>query len=129
MLDIKLFSSSKNLLSPNGYLLDPVCCKFSSLKGRFFCFWHFCKKLAILPFSILHKLVKTGYNLVGMGAALIAIFVTFANSDSARRYFETRLLRLAKDIGDWILYPFALFLFFLRHILAIFIHPRIYLGY
>ena len=102
--------------------------EFNSLKTRILCLRDFLKKLLLLPFALVLKLLKTFFRVLGafIGAGLL--FVTLGTSPNARDYFVQRVAALSKDVADWILLPFAIIACFSRLVIAFLVHPSVYFN-
>lgn len=127
-MDIKSMAESKVLFSSYCNIYDPSCLRFSSIKGRFLALLQFAKSLFLIPVAIYYKLLVSIKKVIGFGFSLLALISTLALSSMIRGYFLKRLDILTKDLGDWVLYPFALFSFVARQLVGIFIHPRLSAG-
>jgi len=127
MLNIGTLSEAKNLLSSEIAVFEPSFAEFSSIRGRVFCFVSFFKKIFLLPFAIIYKAIKTAFRATSIIIGFSLVLFSLGLSEEARRFFIRRISLFAFDIGDWLLFPLAIIVFFFRHIFAIVIHPRIHL--
>jgi hypothetical protein len=128
MIDYQYFASSQALFDPDSFFEESRLYRFSSIRGRIRCLWTFCKKLAFLPFAMLFKALRTVGRLFQVTLVFALLCISFGISSKIRMLFIEKLIAFAQDIGDWVLYPFAFFVFVARHLLAVVVHPRIHLG-
>lgn len=99
---------------------------FRSLEGRLCCAKILLKKIFFLPFTLFAKAVLTVFRAVGLLLSIFLLVVSFGVSESIRELFCRRVLFLAKDLADWILFPFAVILGLLKLVLASTLHPAVY---
>ncbi|MBI3508747.1 MAG: hypothetical protein HY069_03865 [Chlamydiia bacterium] len=92
--------------------LSPVCIKT------------FFSTLLILPFALMCKGFRTVSRLVGVAAALLMLVPTFGGRCS-RAFFVERVSSLAKDLADWIVFPFAVGRCLVRCLLMPMRNPKI----
>ncbi len=128
MLEVAKYTSSKSFFELDPFLFSANQIA-NSRKGRFFCFFLLLKKIGILPFALLGKGIKTSFRVFGIVLGFSSILLSLGLSSSSRNFFKERMEALAADISDWIVYPFGIAICLIRLILAITIHPRIYLNY
>lgn len=98
----------------------------NSFKSRIFCFSLLIKKLLLLPFTLFAKAFSTFFRILGIGFGLSSLFFTLGLASSARHFFIKRMLCLGSDLADWVLFPFAIAICFLKLILGGLISPSIY---
>jgi len=125
MFDINYYSESKAFWSDDTPF-DPQLAQFCSLKGRLASLSSLLKKLGILPFALLKKLLKTAFRLTGFSLSCFTLLFTLGLLPSFRRFFEKRATSLSKDLVDWILYPFSILGCIIKHLLATTVHPKIH---
>lgn len=99
---------------------------FDSFRGRLLCVKDFLKKLCLLPFAVVMKAYRTTLRAAGLFLAAVLLMVTFGGS---RAFFVERVAKLAKDLADWVLLPFAVGACFLRLLMGFFIHPSLYFNH
>ncbi|OGN64249.1 MAG: hypothetical protein A3E80_01085 [Chlamydiae bacterium RIFCSPHIGHO2_12_FULL_49_9] len=95
-------------------------------QSRLFCLKDFLKKVALLPFSLLFKVCKTFFRMVGVVMAAALLFISLGATESGRVFFMERVSSLSKDLADWVLFPLAIFSCCFRLALAFIIHPSLY---
>ncbi len=98
---------------------------FDSFRGRFLCVKDFLKKLCLLPLALVLKTYRTILRTAGLCLSAALLLVTFGG---ARAFFVERVGKLAKDLADWVLLPFAVGACFLRLLMGLFIHPSLYFN-
>lgn len=107
--------------------IDPkLFCAESSVKSRFSILKIFIKLLLLAPFGLLYKAFKSALRVLGVFCAASILLLTLGTYGSARVFFLKRLFSLAKDLGDWVLFPFAFCLISLRFLLALLVSPSIF---
>lgn len=99
---------------------------FDSFRGRLLCVKDFLKKLSLLPLALVLKAYRTMLRAVGLCLSAVLLMVTFGG---ARAFFVERVGKLAKDLADWVLLPFAVGACFLRLLMGFFIHPSLYFNH
>lgn len=104
----------------------PELIQLNTLKERGACLKDFLKKMAILPFALGFKALKTGFRVCGLMAAGLFLLFTCGATSAGRKFFVERVSLLAKDLADWVLFPFAVLVCFARLLLAFAIHPDLY---
>jgi hypothetical protein len=100
----------------------------NSLGARLLCLGDFLKRLLLFPLALAGKLCKTGFRVLGIGFSAFFLLITLGSVQKARELFIERIVVFAKDVGDWILLPFALLLCLVRLFLALLIHPGFYFN-
>lgn len=100
----------------------------NTLKDRWSCSKDYLKKMAVLPLALLVKAGRTFFRIGGIVLAACFLMATLAASHSARKFFLDRMMILAKDLADWVLYPFSLLVCTIKLFLAWTIHPDLYFN-
>lgn len=98
----------------------------NALKSRIFCLSLLIKKLLLLPFTLSAKALGTFFRILGIGFGLSSLLFTLGLASSARHFLLKRALSLGSDLADWLLFPFAIALCFLKLILGGLVSPSIY---
>jgi len=80
----------------------------------------FFRKLLALPFAFLFKISKTSFRFLGICLSGAAMVLTLGLSASIREWFLKRMIELAKDLTDWVMWPFSILAYFIKSILALF---------
>jgi len=106
----------------NGPQLD------NSFRSRYLCVKDFLKKVILFPFALLSKASKTILRGTLLAWAMALLLITIGTSATVRQFFPERISSFAKDIADWILFPFAVVSRFARLLLAFLIHPNFYFN-
>jgi len=88
----------------------------------------FFQKLLALPVAIVWKLYRTVCSVAGVGFATMLLILTFCSDSGIRAFFRNKVMNLAKDVADWLLWPVALLFCFGRLLLAATVHPALYFG-
>jgi hypothetical protein len=83
-------------------------------------------RIAMVPAAFAVKLYRTGCSFVGVALSLLFLVATLFVVPRARAYFVKRVIILANDLADWVLWPFAVLYCIVKLILAASIHPSIY---
>lgn len=91
---------------------------------RLQCLKDFLKKCFCLPFALAAKIGRTFFRFVGVFIGAISLILTLGG---ARRFFIDRVSSLAQDLADWVMYPFAIAVRFVRLLIAI-VHPKVYFS-
>ena len=120
------FSSSESLFEFKEPLGDPEMAEFNSLRGRGLAFGRFFQKIAILPLAFLAKLFRTSIAILGLGFAFSLLFLTLGYESGIRGFFLKKILCLATEVADWVLWPFAVVYCLGRLLLAATVHPALY---
>src|SRR3990167_4515515 len=81
--------------------------RFFSFKGRLLAIKHFIKQLFILPLAFLSKSYCSLKCWMGLGISVLLLGITLFCSPKARNFFIERVVCCAKDLADWILWPFV----------------------
>lgn len=89
-------------------------------RRRLHCAVDFLKKLSIIPFALFFKAYKTFFRVVGVGLSASLMLLTLGLSVSAREWFVLRMVELAKDVTDWVLWPFSIAAYLTRLLVAFF---------
>jgi hypothetical protein len=74
----------------------------------------FLKKIVLLPLSLVFKVYKTLFRLIGVVWAASLLVMSLGTSETGRTFFFERVFSFAKDLADWILLPLAIASSFLR---------------
>jgi hypothetical protein len=90
-------------------------------KGRLSYLKEFCIHISLLPFALVFKLYKTFFNLLGVLTSVLAVLLSLGLSVFARDWFAGRMIKLAKDISDWFLWPVSVVVCLLRLLFSFFI--------
>ncbi len=99
---------------------------FGSMKGRLVSLVMFFTTLFSLPFVLVGHLLKTFFKVVGVFFGILALALCLGVSEGVRCFFITRLVLLAQDIGDWIVFPFTVIMDLLKTLGGFLIHPALY---
>ncbi len=127
-MDLKEYTYASSYIEPNPICFSPKYSDFFSLKGRFITLLGLGKKILILPFALFFKVYKSFFKIIKVLATLTYVFLTLGLSKDTRRNFAEKLSFLGKDLADWIIFPLALFIFLLRHLLGATLHPKFSMG-
>ncbi len=95
---------------------------------RLLCVKDFLKRCAILPLALLKKGGHTAFKLFAALLGIGVVVVSVGSSCAARQFFVSRILALAVDIADWLLFPFAVISCVIRLVMALLIHPHFYFN-
>jgi hypothetical protein len=123
------YSTSRYFFDFSCDIPDPVLAQSKSIRGRAHCFGAFLEKVAILPFALLFKFYKTFFRASGVLVGAAFLCATLGTSGGAREFFEGRVSALAKDLADWVLYPFAVLVCCSRLLLASLVHPALHFRF
>lgn len=96
-----------------------------SFCGRGECLQKLAHRTLSLPLILPLKALRTGLRLIGLGISVILFAGTLGLTRTAREFLLRRVSILTFDLGDWIVFPFAVFSGLLRLALGGLIHPRI----
>lgn len=99
---------------------------FKSIKGRCECILFFLKRLALLPFCILKKVLVTLKGLLSLLFPFILLVITLGGTRAIRDRFQKKVVQVAVDLCDWIIFPFAVAVLLLKAISGAIIHPKIF---
>ena len=102
---------------------------FRSIRGRVLCFKTLIQKILQLPFVLLLKGGVTLARGIGVVVAFILLVVTFGTSHGACEFFFRRVVFLARDLAEWVLFPFSAILGFFRLLLGGIVHPALYFRF
>lgn len=102
--------------------------RFFSVKGRLLAIKNFVKKLLILPPAFFFKSYCSLKCWICLGFSIFFLVTTLFCSQKARDFFIKRVLICAKDLADWVLWPFGALVYLSRLLLAAIIHPAIFPG-
>lgn len=98
---------------------------FSSVRGRISCFRILLQKISFLPISLLLKAVLTLFRGLGLGFGLI-VFIMTLGSSKAQEFFFRRSTAIAKDVMEWIVFPFIVLMGLFRLFIGSTLHPAVY---
>jgi hypothetical protein len=127
-MNVQHFSSSESLFQCKEPLVDPKVSEFNSWRGRGMAIGRFFQKIAILPLAFLAKLFRTSVAILGLGFAFSLLILTFGYEGGIRGFFLKKILCLATEIADWVLWPLAVVYCLGRLLLAATVHPALYFG-
>lgn len=96
------------------------------IKSRLFCLSLLLKKALLLPLTLTGKAISTLFRILGLSLSITTLFLTLGFSESAREFFKNRMSCLGLDIADWIIFPFAILICFVKLILGGIVNPLIY---
>jgi hypothetical protein len=99
---------------------------FSSMRGRLLCFKMLLQKIAFLPFAILLKAAGTCFRMAIFSIGTIQYIASLGSSCKAQELLARRGEVLAKDLADWIVFPFVVGLGLCRLFLGTTLTPAIY---
>lgn len=99
---------------------------FRSLEGRFCCFKTLIQKITFLPFALAFKAFVTLFRVVGFVMATAFFIATLGRSLKAQEFFSRRATFIAKDLVDWIVFPFIVITGLFRLFLGSTLHPAVY---
>lgn len=99
---------------------------FRSMQGRLYCFKTLLQKILFLPFAILLKSFVTLFRGVGVVTGFALLVATFGTREGIVDFFSRRVLFLAQDLVDWVLFPFIVTLGVFKLLLGSAVHPAIY---
>lgn len=128
-MDISLYANSRYFFESTAEIGDAGWSEFQSVRGRVRCFILFFGKIWILPFALLYKFYKTFFRVVGLFLGAGLLLATLGTSGSAREFFLRRVSFAANDFADWVLYPFAILVYYGKLLLAASIHPALYFRF
>ena len=83
-------------------------------RGRLAYLKEFCTHIVLLPFALLFKAYKTFFSLLAVVVSASAVVFSLGLSVCARDWFIRRMVHLAKDLGDWFLWPVSVVVCLLR---------------
>jgi hypothetical protein len=121
-------SCSRTFFEFTGETSDLQISDFHSSKGRLCCLAALFEVIGLLPFSLLYKLYRTFLRTLGLISSSVLLFLTLGISEGARAWFIRRVSRLAMDVADWVLFPFAI-LSCVAKLLFSLIYPVLYFRY
>lgn len=128
MLELRKSSTSKAFFEFDPFADLPKGVDLDSWKSRLYCFLGLLRKIAMLPFSLIYKALKTCFRVSGVFLGIVAVLITLGVAPDSRKFLLDRMVSLGTDIADWILLPFAILVCFLRLLLASVISPAIFLS-
>ena len=82
--------------------------KEAFIGGRLSCLKEFFIHVLILPFAFVFKAYKTFLNVLGVFLSALVVILSLGLSLCAREWFVKRMIQLAKDLGDWFLWPVSI---------------------
>lgn len=100
--------------------------QFGSIRGRMLCFKMFLQKFTFLPFALLFKVLMTFFRMIAFAAGAIMFIATLGSSEKAQEVFSNRVSMLAKDLADWIKFPFVVGVGLFRLLLGSTLTPAVY---
>lgn len=100
--------------------------QFNSMRGRLLCLKMFLQKITFLPFAVILKAAGTCFRLSVFSIGLIQYIASLGSSYKAQELLVRRGAVLAKDLADWILFPFVIGFGLLRLLLGSMLTPAIY---
>ena len=89
-------------------------------RGRFAYLKEFCIHIILLPFALIVKVYKTFFTLLAVAVSALAVVFSLGLSVCARDWFIRRMVHLAKDLGDWFLWPVSVVVCLLRLLFSFF---------
>ena len=89
----------------------------------------FLKLIVSLPFALSYKIWITFLKSGAVFVSGLFLGATLGVSKGLRELFIHRVSALAKNLADWVLYPFAIATCFSRFFLAMLIHPALFFRY
>ena len=122
-------STSRAFFELTSEIADPNLGEFDSIKGRIHCVALIFEKLAVLPFALFSKTCKTFSKAVGIFLSAAFLAATLGSSGGVRELFVNQAASLAKDLADWVLFPFAIFICFSKLLFASIVHPAVFFRY
>ncbi|HSX12923.1 MAG TPA: hypothetical protein VLE96_00665 [Chlamydiales bacterium] len=99
---------------------------FYSIKGRWICFKLLLQKITFLPFVLCFKVLIAFFRTVAFASAAMIYVATLGSSCKAQEAFVKRGSLLAKDLGDWMMFPFIVGTGLFRLILGATLAPAVY---
>ncbi len=127
-MNAQYFSSSESLFQCKEPLVDPEITEFNSWRGRGMALGRFFQKIAILPLAFLAKLFRTSVSILGLGFAFSLVVFTLGYESGIRGFFLKKIICLATEIADWVLWPLAVVYCLGRLLLAATVHPALYFS-
>ena len=121
--DSKTYFDLLNSVDPRGFHQE------NPVRSRLFALAVFFELFLFLPFGIFYKLYKTFFRALGLGWAAGLLLLTLGTSNSTREFFLRRIGSLAKDFGDWVLFPFAVLSCLGRLLLAAAFSPSLFFRF
>jgi len=125
-MSLSFYAESQTFFDFSCEVADAELGDFHSIRGRARCIAILLGKILIVPFALLYKLYKTCFRFLGLFISGALLLVTLGTSNGAREFFVRRVSSLARDLADWVLYPFAILSCFSKLLLASLIHPALY---
>lgn len=125
-MTLSIYAESQSFFDSACEAVDVKLSDFESIRGRARCLFILLEKLIVLPFALFFKVYKTSFRVLGLALSITLLLVSLGTSIGIREFFIRRVSALARDLADWILYPFAVFSCFSKLFLAALVHPGIY---
>lgn len=99
---------------------------FRSIRGRMLCFKILLQKITFLPFALFFKALMTFFRTIAFAMGAIVFIATLGSSEKAQEVFARRGTSLAKDLADWITFPFVVGAGLFRLLLGSTLTPAVY---
>lgn len=122
-------SCSRTFFEFTGETSDLTISDFHSCKGRLCCLGALFEVIGLLPFALMYKVYKTFLVAVGLALSAGLLLLTLGCAGGVREWFVSRVSCLAKNVADWVLFPFAILSCCAKLLFASFINPNLYFTY
>ena len=100
--------------------------QFRSILGRFYCFKVLIQKILSLPFALFFRSVVTIFRIFGFFLGTLSFIGSLGRSRRTQEFLSRRGSFLAKDLADWMVFPFVVTMGLIRLLLGFVLHPMFY---